>query len=84
MADIISMLVFLISAHPDYQNTQPESIGESYWLCRLDEAEIPEHCKSLELWGETTDEYMFNLRYDIDPDNEEDRARLMHEFVRWT
>lgn len=86
MADIISALLFWLGAHTGYHVSQLHAnaaVVESYRPCRFHEVEKFELCHIVELREVATWEYMFYLRYDIDPENDEDRARLMHELVQW-
>lgn len=86
MADVISALLFWIGAHTTYHVSQHHpnvAMVEPYRLCLLYGVENFELCQSLQLYGIYDKEYTIYLRYDFDPENVEDRARLLHELVHW-
>lgn len=86
MADIISALLLWIGTHTSYAVGQfhPNvAMVEPYRLCRLYGVPNQELCRDLKLKGIYDKDYTIYLRYDFEPDNVEDRARLLHELVHW-
>ncbi len=86
MADIISALLLWIGAHTGYHvgPLHPNvAMVELYLLCRLYGVNNLEHCRNLQLQGIYNKDYTIYLRYDFDPEEVEDRARLLHELVHW-
>jgi|GEM_PF-1199198 len=86
MADVITALLLWIGSHTTYHvaQTHPNvAMVEPYRLCRLYGVDNLEQCGHLKVKGIYDKEQTIYLRYDFDPDNPEDRARLLHELVHW-
>jgi hypothetical protein len=86
MTDIISVLLLWIGAHTGYEvaRVHPNiAMVEPYRLCRLYGVENPDSCSRLKLKGIYDKDFTIYLRYDFEPQDVEDRARLLHELVHW-
>jgi len=86
MTDLITALLLWIGANSSYEvfPTQPNiAMVEPYQLCQRYGVPDQDHCSAIKVRGIYNKEYTIYLRYDFDPADVEDRARLLHELVHW-
>ncbi len=86
MSEIVLVLLAWIGENTDYNTSalQPNVVMvEPYLLCRRYGVPDRRRCEALKLQGFYDKDFTIYLRSDFDPDNVEDRAKLVHELVHW-